>query len=92
MNPSIPGVYPMVPRGSETLILNQRERDTEMAEFVIDESTQEPLDEEERELIDPATWYWDSAKELPPIRDVKNELPIAFTRDEYRTIGRAAVA
>lgn len=56
------------------------------------ESTQEPLDAEERELMDPETWDWDSAEELPPMPYVKIELPIAFTRDEYRTIGRAADA
>ena len=56
------------------------------------ESIQDPFDEEERELMDPETWDWDSAEELPPMPDVKIELPIAFTRDEYRTIGRAADA
>jgi hypothetical protein len=56
------------------------------------ESTQEPLDEEERELMDPETWDWENAEELPPMPDVLIELPIALTRDEYRTIGRAADA
>ena len=56
------------------------------------ESTQEPLDEEERELMDPETWDWENAVELPPMPEVLIELPIALTRDEYRTIGRAADA
>ena len=56
------------------------------------ESTQEHLYEEERELMDPETWDWENAVELPPMPEVLIELPIALTRDEYRTIGRAADA
>jgi hypothetical protein len=56
------------------------------------DTTQEPLDEEERELMDPETWDWENAEELPAMSDVLIELPIALTRDEYRTIGRAADA
>lgn len=56
------------------------------------ESNQKPLDEEERELMDPETWDWEHAENLPPMPDVQIELPITFTRDEYRTIGRAADA
>lgn len=63
-----------------------------MPESIRYESTQEPLDEEERELMDPETWDWEHAEDLPPMPDVLIELPVEFTRDEYRIIGRAARA
>lgn len=56
------------------------------------ESIQDPLDEEERDLMDPESWAWEHVEELAPMTDVQIELPIELTRDEYRVIGRAADA
>jgi hypothetical protein len=63
-----------------------------MPKSIRNEATQEPLDEEERELMDPESWDWAHAEELPPMSEVLFELPIELTRDEYRIIGRAADA
>jgi hypothetical protein len=41
------------------------ERSTTMAGPIRYESIQEPLDDEERELMDPETWDWESAEVLP---------------------------
>jgi hypothetical protein len=56
------------------------------------ESMQEPLDDEERELMDPETWDWDSAVELVGRPNVGAILDIRFTRDEVARLQRAAHA
>ena len=56
------------------------------------ESTQEPLDDEERQLMDPGFWDWDNAVELPPVENPTAVLPIRLTYPELRAIGEAAQA
>jgi hypothetical protein len=54
------------------------------------ESLQEPLDEEERELMDPDHWDWDSAVEGVPMPNVGAILPIRFSREEIGPLQRLA--
>ena len=54
------------------------------------ESIQEPLDDEERELMDPENWDWEN-----PVEAVVADTPlvsfrIAFTREEHKRLARAA--
>ncbi len=56
------------------------------------ESLQEPLDEEERELMDPEHWDWDSAEEGVPMLNVGAILPIHFSREEIGPLQRLAHA
>ncbi len=53
-------------------------------------STQEPLDEEERELMDPNTWDWDSAEEGIPVPNAGAVLRVRFARDEFVALARIA--
>jgi hypothetical protein len=46
------------------------------------ESIQEPLDDEERELMDPDNWDWDNPVEVVVHPDFGFIFPIRFTRDE----------
>jgi hypothetical protein len=57
-----------------------------------DERLREPLDDEERELMDPDTWDWDSIEELPPVPNPGVVLPIRFSLDEMTLVGKAADA
>lgn len=57
-----------------------------------DDRLREPLDDEERELMDPATWDWDSIEELPPTPHPSAVLPIRFSLEEISRVGRAADA
>jgi hypothetical protein len=56
------------------------------------ESVQEPLHEEERLLMDPETWDWDSAEEGVPVSNPGAILKIHFTRDFVARIEPAAHA
>jgi hypothetical protein len=58
----------------------------------IDDRLREPHDDEERELMDPATWDWDSIEELPPATHPSAVLPIRFSLDEMRRVGQATEA
>ena len=51
---------------------------------------QEPLDDEERELMNPEHWDWDSAVEGVPMRNVGAILPLHFTREEIGPLQRLA--
>lgn len=51
-----------------------------------------PLDEEERELMDPDSWDRESLAELPPAANPGVVLPIRLTVDEMTRVGRAADA
>jgi hypothetical protein len=42
----------------------------------------EPLDDEERELMDPDTWDWESPTELPPATNPRVVFPIRLTLEE----------
>jgi hypothetical protein len=54
------------------------------------ESIQEPLDEEERELMDPNTWDWSSTEEGVPTPDAGAVLRVRFARDEFLALVRIA--
>lgn len=56
------------------------------------ESIQEPLDEEERELMDPEHWDWDTTIEGVTMPNVGAILPIRFTPDEVGRLQRLAHA
>jgi hypothetical protein len=48
------------------------------------ESMQEPLDDEERELMDPDTWDWESAEVMPGAGRVSYEVSVLLSGDQYR--------
>jgi hypothetical protein len=58
----------------------------------IDAKNREPLDDEERELMNPETWDWESVTELPPATNPGVVLPIRLTLEEMTRVGRAADA
>lgn len=63
-----------------------------MDDTAIDSRLQEPLDDEERELMDPDTWDWDN-----PIEGIPAERPglvfeVRFTPDELAHLSRSARA
>jgi hypothetical protein len=55
-----------------------------MTEPIRYESLQEPLDDEERLLMDPETWDWENAEEGVTVREPS--VSIRFTREEYMTL------
>lgn len=56
------------------------------------EPTQAPLDDEERELMDPDTWDWDAIEEGATVGEPGTILAIEFSRDEHRMLAQAARA
>ena len=54
------------------------------------DSTQEPLDEEERELMNPNNWDWDSAEEGIPVPNAGAVLRVRFAREEFIALARMA--
>lgn len=60
--------------------------------YEIDPKFQEPLDEEERELMDPETWNWDSIEVLPPPTNPGVVLGVCFSLEEMTSVGQAAAA
>ena len=56
------------------------------------ESIQEPLDDEERELMDPETWDWDSAQEAIVEPDGYSISEVRLSYDELSRIEQAANA
>ncbi len=63
-----------------------------MTDHTVYESIQEPLDEEERVLMDPETWDWENPIEGVPNPNAGAILPIRFTRDEVVRLERVARA
>ena len=63
-----------------------------MSEPVRYESIQEPLDDEERELMDPDNWDWDNPVEVVVHPDFGFIFPIRFTGDEAGRLQRVAHA
>lgn len=61
-------------------------------EHEIGPKLQEPLDNEERELMDTDHRDWDSLEELPPVANPGAVFPIRFSLEEMRQVGRAADA
>lgn len=58
----------------------------------LEDRLREPLDDEERELMDPETWDWDSAEVLPPVPASYTITEIHLSRDELALLDRAAQA
>jgi hypothetical protein len=56
----------------------------------IDPATQEPLDDEERELMDPDNWDWDNPVEVRVIGTPGAVLRVRFTREEFLALARIA--
>jgi hypothetical protein len=54
------------------------------------ESIQEPLDDEERELMDPDNWDWENAVEGIPNPNAGAILRVRFSRDEFIALDRIA--
>lgn len=63
-----------------------------MTEPIRYESLVEPLNDEERELMDPETWDWESAEERPPVANPGIVLEIRFSHDEIQRVTAAASA
>ena len=56
------------------------------------ESIQEPLDDEERELMNPDNWDWDNVTEGVTVGEPRASLTIPLTFDELDAIVEAAHA
>jgi hypothetical protein len=56
------------------------------------ESIQEPLDDEERELMDPENWDWDHPIEVVVAENPLVQLPIEVTFEEHDCLSKAARA
>jgi hypothetical protein len=56
------------------------------------ESTQEPLDDEERELMDPDTWDWENVYEIEPSPDPGLIFEVRLSGDDLKNVERAAIA
>jgi hypothetical protein len=56
------------------------------------ESTQEPLDEEERELMDPDNWDWENPIELVVSDNLIITLEIDLTPEESALLSQGAAA
>jgi hypothetical protein len=56
------------------------------------ESIQEPLDDEERELMDPDNWDWDHPVDVVIAENVGVQLPIDVTFEEFDCLSRVARA
>jgi hypothetical protein len=53
-------------------------------------SIQEPLDDEERELMDPDNWDWENAGEGLPNPNAGAVLRLRFSREEFLALDRIA--
>ena len=58
----------------------------------LDERLREPLDDEERALIDTDTWDWDTPVDAVIADNLLAVLPIKITFEESRLLARAARA
>jgi predicted DNA binding CopG/RHH family protein len=56
------------------------------------ESTQEPLDDEERELMNPDNWDWESAYEIEPSPNPGLIFEVRLAGDDFKHVERAATA
>ncbi len=63
-----------------------------MPEPIRYESIQEPLDDEERELMNPDNWDWDNPIEGVTIGDPKLLLTLEFTSNELRALDALVAA
>jgi hypothetical protein len=58
----------------------------------VDPKLQEPIDDEERRLLNPDTWDWDALEELPPSPNPGVVLGVRFSLEEMTRVGEAAAA
>ena len=58
----------------------------------LDERLREPLDEEERMLMDPDTWDWENILEGEPHADAHGIFAVRLSVDELAQIEPAAIA
>ncbi len=56
------------------------------------ESIQEPLDDEERELMDPDNWDWENAYKIDPSPDPHLIFEVRLSGDDLALIEPAAIA
>ena len=56
------------------------------------ESTRDPLDDEEQELMDPDTWDWENAYEIDPSPDPHLIFEVRLVGNDLKHIERAAIA
>jgi hypothetical protein len=61
-----------------------------MEEPILYGPTQEPLDDEERELMDSNNWDWDNPVEVVLGEDFRVQLPIELTYEELTLLSRTA--
>jgi hypothetical protein len=54
------------------------------------ESLVPPRDDEERELMDPESWDWESSQEGEPAPNAGAILEVRFTREEFFALARLA--
>jgi hypothetical protein len=54
------------------------------------EACHEPLDDEERELMNSETWDWEHPVDALVSKDLRVSFPIALTREEHTDIANAA--
>jgi hypothetical protein len=59
---------------------------------VLHTSTQEPLDDEERDLMDPDTWDWDAVGDVRVVGEPGAILLVRFSRDEVAALSHVARA
>jgi hypothetical protein len=58
----------------------------------LDDKLREPLDDEERELMDPDTWDWDNVIEGTPTPNPRLVFEVPLTIEELKAIEPAAIA
>ena len=63
-----------------------------MSEPIRYESIQEPLDGEERELMDPDYWDWDNPIEGVAAGEPRTIFELELSREEHRALAQAAYA
>ena len=61
-----------------------------MKESIRYESVQEPLDDEERVLMDPETWDWENSEEGVPTPNAGAVLRVRFARAEFLALAQIA--
>lgn len=54
------------------------------------EALQQPLDDEERELMDPETWDWDSMQVGAPVANPRMSFVFGFSREELQLLSDVA--
>jgi hypothetical protein len=58
----------------------------------LDDRLREPLDEEERMLMDPDTWDWDNIQEGTPVPHPEAIFEVVLSLDDIQRVEPAAIA